>query len=115
MKDELLDRFGAVPKACEHLLTISELRSKAHKLGITEVKGRNGEISFTFKPDAAIKTENIGTLLLKHARKLSLYSKGVPPVFKYSYRPYGEVGKDEKMLLNNTEMLINDMTELLLN
>lgn len=114
MRDELLDRFGKVPKACEHLLTISEIRSKAHRLGVTEIRGRNGDIAFTFKPDAQIKVENIGLLLTRYAKKLTLYSKGVPPVFRYSYRTYGEVGKDEQLLLENTEAIVNDMTELLL-
>lgn len=114
MRDELVDRFGKVPKACEHLLKISELRSMAHRLGITEVRGRNGEITFTFKPDAKIKTEKIGDLLLKHLKNLSLYTKTMPPVFTYSYRPYGEVGKDEVILLENAGTVIKDMSELLL-
>lgn len=113
MRDELVDRFGKVPLACEHLLTISELRSKAHKLGITEVRGRNGEITFTYKRDANINTANIGELLRKYLKHLSLYTKG-DPVFTYSYRPYGEVGKDEQMLLDNTELLINEMTSYFL-
>ncbi len=113
MKDELMDRFGEVPLPCENLLRISELRNKAHKLGITDVKGRNGEIIFTFKKDAKIKTENIGELLRRHLKQLSLYAKG-NPAFTYSYRTIGEVIKDEKLLLDNTEMFINEMIEYLL-
>ncbi|MBR5762548.1 MAG: transcription-repair coupling factor, partial [Lachnospiraceae bacterium] len=114
MRDELKDRFGTVPKACEHLLRISGLRNAAHRLGITEVRGRNGEISFTFKPDAAIKTENIGTLLTRHKKNLTLFAKAVPPVFTYRYRTVGEVGQDEKLLLEKTEKMIEEMTEYLL-
>lgn len=113
MRDELVDRFGKVPLACEHLLTISNMRSKAHKLGITEVRGRNGEITFTYKKDAKIKTENIGMLLTKYMKKLNLSTKG-DPVFTYYYRPYGEVGKDEAMLLENTELIIDEMYNYLL-
>jgi transcription-repair coupling factor (superfamily II helicase) len=114
MRDELKDRFGTVPKACEHLLRISGLRNAAHRLGITEVRGRNGEISFTFKPDASIKTENIGTLLTRHKKNLTLFAKAVPPVFTYRYRTVGEVGQDEKLLLEKTEKMIEEMTEYLL-
>jgi transcription-repair coupling factor (superfamily II helicase) len=116
MRDELLDRFGAVPRECEQLLKISELRNKAHKLGILEVKGRNGEIKFTYKKDANIRTENIPILLNKHSKrgdKLGLFPKG-DPIFTYSYIPYGEVRKDEKDLLDNTETIINEMCENLL-
>lgn len=112
-RDELLDRFGKIPKPCEHLLRISFIRSQAHKLGITEIRGRNGEITFTFKPDANIRTENIGTLLQKHAKHLSLYTKTMPPVFTYSYRICGEVGRDEALLLDNTQKVVEDMISLL--
>lgn len=113
MYDELLDRFGKVPVQCENLLLISQLRSKAHKLGITEVRGRNGEIIFTFRKDARINTANIGALLQKHIKQLTLFTKG-DPEFTYRYRPYGEVNKDGKLLLDNTAMIIEDMVNYLL-
>lgn len=112
MHDELKDRFGDVPKACENLLKISELKSKAHKLGITDIRGRNGEIKFSFKSDADIAASNIPSLLLKHLNKLTFYIKGGE--FTYSYRTVGEVTQDEELLLNNTEMILNDMMEFLL-
>ncbi|MBP5152317.1 MAG: transcription-repair coupling factor, partial [Lachnospiraceae bacterium] len=37
MRDELIDRFGAVPAACEHLIRISLIRGRAHKLFITDL------------------------------------------------------------------------------
>lgn len=112
MRDELRDRFGAVPESVENLLLISEIRAKAHALYITEVRGRVGEITFTFKKDANIKTERIGDLLMKYLKQLSLYAKG-NPVFTFSYKPYGETIKDERLLLDTTSMVIDDMTELL--
>lgn len=108
MLDELKDRFGEVPKSAENLIKIATLRNKAHKLYITDVKGRNGEISFAFRTDARIKTENIGVLLNKYARSLTLNTKGTP-VFTFSYRPVGEVIQDERILLENTELILNEM------
>ena len=113
MREELTDRFGKVPDPCEHLLVISELKSMAHALGITDLKGRNGEIRFTFKPDAHIRTENIGALLRRYLKRLTLYTKGTP-VFVYNYRPVGEVGQDEKLLLDSTREILNNMTAYLL-
>ena len=112
MSDELRDRFGTVPKECGNLLKISELKSKAHKLGITDIRGRNGEIKFLFKADANIDAANIPSLLLKHLKKLTFYLKGGE--FTYSYRTVGEVTKDEELLLSNTEMILADMMEFLL-
>ncbi len=42
MKEELLDRFGTVPKSVDNLLRIALLRAQAHKLYIMEIKGRPG-------------------------------------------------------------------------
>lgn len=111
MEEELIDRFGELPNECKNLLYISSIRFKAHKLGITDIKGRNGEIVFTFKKDAVINIANIDTLLKKHWGKLTLYSK--TPAFTYSYRPVGEVMQDEELLLTNTTKLVEEMLEYL--
>ncbi|MEG2310869.1 MAG: transcription-repair coupling factor, partial [Clostridia bacterium] len=44
--DELLDRYGALPKATENLIKIVEIRNKARKLGITKIVGTNNFIKF---------------------------------------------------------------------
>jgi transcription-repair coupling factor (superfamily II helicase) len=113
MYSELIDRFGAIPKSVENLLKVSKMRIKAHKLFISEVKGRNGEVTFTFLPDAAIKVENIDALIKKHAKKLTLYTKGVP-VFTYRYPIANEVNKDEALLMLNTDKLLSDMVDMLI-
>ena len=46
MKDELLDRFGEIPKSVDNLLRIALIRVGAHRLYMTEVKGKNGRITF---------------------------------------------------------------------
>ncbi|MCR5278625.1 MAG: transcription-repair coupling factor [Lachnospiraceae bacterium] len=112
MREELRDRFGTLPPAVEHLIRISLLRIKAHKLYISDIKGVNGRISFTFRPDAKINVANIDTLLKNHRKDLTLHSTGAPE-FILTYRPVGEVIKDEKLLLETTENMIDEMTELL--
>ncbi len=114
MQDELRDRYGKIPPSVENLLSISTMRMKGKKLGISEVRGLKGEIRFTFLPTANINTDNIGNLLLLYNGKLKLAPKGLP-VFTYKYYPTGEVLQDEKTLLENTETIINDMYSLLLN
>ena len=69
MKEELLDRFGEVPKSVENLLRIALIRVLAHELYITEVKGRNGELKLTMRPDAAIRVENIPTICLLYTSR----------------------------------------------
>ncbi|MDE6663226.1 MAG: transcription-repair coupling factor [Lachnospiraceae bacterium] len=113
MKEELLDRFGKIPKSVENLLRIAMIRVSAHRLYMTEIKGKNELIQFLFTPDAAIVVENIPLLLNKYKEKLVFDAKGIPS-FRYRYRKYAVVEKDEEMLLSLTEELLEDMSDLLL-
>lgn len=112
MKEELLDRFGNTPTAVENLLRIALIRVSAHKLYITELKGRNGEIKFTLKPDAGIRPEQIPVLLQKY-EKLSFNHKGTP-FFLFRYKKCDIVEQDSQMLLAHTEELLTSMREILL-
>ena len=39
MKDELSDRYGSIPSCASNLLMVALIKSKAHKIGIMEIKG----------------------------------------------------------------------------
>ncbi len=112
MKEELLDRFGEIPKSVENLLRIALIRVQAHKLYMSEIKGRNEEIKFTLHPEAKIKIEQIPALLEQYKRKLQFSPKGVP-CFIYRYKKYGVVEKDAEKLLELTEELLNNMSNIL--
>ncbi len=112
MKEELLDRFGEIPKSVDNLLRIALIRVKAHKLYMPEVKGKNEEIRFLFNRDAGIQVENIPKLLKKYP-KLSFQAKGTP-LFTFRYKKCGMVERDAEMLLNFTEELLEAMEEELL-
>lgn len=111
MREELLDRFGETPTAVINLFRISMIRVQAHKLYITEIKGKNGEIRFTLKTDARIHAERIPELLKKH-EKLSFNYKMIS--FLYRYKKCGMVERDAQTLLELTEQLLRDMTVILL-
>ena len=59
MKDELLDRFGEIPKSVDNLLRIALIRVAAHKLYMTDIKGKNEKITFLFRPDAEVNPAKI--------------------------------------------------------
>lgn len=129
MQDELIDRFGEVPKCADNLLRIAILKAAAHKLGIESVKGRVstnsgtsandclngsssvsltcGEIMITMRTDAPIEVANIPAVLAACGRKLSFGAKGTP-VFKYRFDKTGLVEKDEELLLSTAEWLIEE-------
>ena len=107
MKEELLDRFGEIPKSVDNLLRIALIRVKAHKLYMPEVKGKNEEIRFLLNRDAKIKVENIPNLLKKYPR-LTFQPKGTPS-FSFRYKKCGMVERDAEMLLAFTEELLESM------
>ena len=109
MKEELLDRFGETPVAVENLFRISMIRVNAHKLYITDIKGKNGEIQFTLKADAKIYAERIPQFLEKH-EKLSFNYKMAS--FLLRYKKCGMVEKDAQILLELTENFLRDMEAL---
>ncbi|WMC94097.1 transcription-repair coupling factor [Kineothrix sp. MB12-C1] len=111
MKEELLDRFGEIPKSVDNLLRIALVRVNAHKLYMPEVKGQNGEIRFSLNTDAKIKVENIPVLLKKYP-KLTFNAKAAS--FCFRYPKCGMVERDAENLLTFTEELLLNMKEILL-
>ena len=113
MKEELLDRFGAVPESVENLLRISLIRVKAHQIYGTELKGKKDRLVLTMHEHAPLLVENIPKILKKHEGRLLFSPKGVP-VFTYKLYPTGFLKKDEEALLQAAEELLEDMEKELL-
>ncbi|MBR1848051.1 MAG: transcription-repair coupling factor [Lachnospiraceae bacterium] len=113
MKEELLDRFGEIPHSAANLLRIAGIRIKAHRLYVTEIKGKNGELMLTMRPDAKLRVDAIPALLKKYKKKMTLQTKGTP-YFLLHYVKTGIIEKDEENLLKAIEMVLTDMTESLL-
>lgn len=112
MKDELLDRFGAIPESVENLLRIALIRESAHKLYMTEVKGKNERIQFVFKTGAKLNPAGVPKLVKAHKEELKFITYG-SPTFVYRYRKTGLAEKDARLLLDLTEQLLAEMAEAL--
>ena len=113
MKEELLDRFGTVPKSVDNLLRIALLRAQAHKLYIMEIKGRPGELRFVYRPDARVHGENIPMLFEQYGNSLKFLPQG-NPVFTYQFKRSNGVEKNSEDLLSQAEQMIKDMQRCLL-
>jgi len=111
MKEELLDRFGEIPKSVDNLLRIALIRVRAHNLYMSEIRGKNEEIRFQMNADAKIRTEEIPALLKRYPR-LTFHTKGVP-MFLFRYKKCGMVERDAERLLEATEGLLEAMTQML--
>ncbi len=113
MKDELLDRFGEIPKSVDNLLRVAMIRMQAHRLYVTEVKGKSEVLRLTMKQDAKIKVEGIGELITASRTGLRFNAKGTP-WFETRYRKGGMVERDEENLLLLTENVLDEMEKYLL-
>ena len=108
MRDELLDRFGEVPRSVDNLLRIALIRVAAHRLYMAEVRGKNERILFTFRPDAKIRVERIPGLVKKYRDRLAFTAYG-NPFFTYKYKKSGIIEKDAEALLRDCEELLGVM------
>ncbi|MBR6478812.1 MAG: transcription-repair coupling factor [Lachnospiraceae bacterium] len=113
MRDELLDRFGEIPVSADNLLRIALIRENAHKLFLTDVKGRPGQVTFVFRPDAQIDPNGIPKLLAVFRKEITFTAHGNPTLV-LKYQRAGLVETDEAQLLDKTEEMLGIMTQLLL-
>lgn len=112
MKDELLDRFGEIPKSVDNLLRIALIRMAAHRLYMTEIRGKNERILFIFHPKAALNPAGIPELLRRHGKNLAFtsYEKAF---FTLKYTKTGMKEKDGELILGRTEKLLEEMRGLM--
>lgn len=110
MTDELLDRFGEIPRSVDNLLRIALIRVAAHKLGMTEIKGRKESITFTFIGSAPLNGEKIPEFVRSFRGKLFFTAYG-NPYFTLKITSTGLVETDELQQLDLTEQLLVRMAE----
>ncbi|MCD8225262.1 MAG: transcription-repair coupling factor [Clostridiales bacterium] len=82
MQDELIDRFGEIPKAVENLLAIALLKAMAHRAYVTEVRMNRQEIRLTMYPEAKIDAAGIPALVGEYGGVLK-FQPAQPPYFSY--------------------------------
>lgn len=107
MQDELRDRFGSLPKSADNLLRIALLKADAHKLGIAEIKGGGGRITFLMREDAPIRVEGIPEALAMGKGKLTFSPKGTP-MFTYRYESSPLVEQAEEDLMCAAEWVVRE-------
>ena len=112
MQDELIDRFGDVPKPVQNLLQIAVIRTMAHQIYATEVKGDRKEIKILMYPKAKLQIEHMEELLNRYkGNTLRLVTSGNVPYF-ICYNRKNE-NKDVEQMLNFVKKLLSDIKMLL--
>lgn len=115
MQDELIDRFGDMPKSAMNLLTIALIKSMAHKVGAIEVKGKtaggNWLTVIKMYEKALIDVEKIPEFIEKYGRELR-FTVDKEPFFSYTINKKNY--KDAESYLSVVRTLLEDMRENLL-
>ena len=82
MTEELIDRFGDIPKKVQQLLVIASLKSLAHSVYVTAIEQKGEEIRFTMYEKAKIDPSGIPKFLDSYKNDL-IFRAEEPPYFLY--------------------------------
>jgi transcription-repair coupling factor (superfamily II helicase) len=110
MTEELIDRFGDIPKKVQQLLHIAALKSLAHAAYVTAVEQKGSDFKFTLYEKAKLDPQKIPGLLQRYGNKL-VFRAEEPPYFFYQKkgRSGKETGEDTIQLLRK---ILEDIREL---
>ena len=91
MTEELIDRFGDIPRKVQQLLHIAALKGLAHSAYVTAVEQKGESYRFVMYEKAKIDPQRIPPLLQKYGNTL-VFKTEEPPCFVYHKR--GRSGKE---------------------
>ena len=78
MEDELMDRFGELPKPALNLLQVAVIKNMANQAYITEIKGNRREVRITMYEKAMIDVSKIPDLIKKMKQNLKFKTDKIP-------------------------------------
>lgn len=104
MTEELIDRFGDIPKKVQQLLVIASLKSLAHSVYVTAIEQKGEEIRFTMHEKAKIDPSGIPKFLDSYKNDL-IFRAEEPPYFLYCRK-----GRNKK---SNTENVLDTVRRIL--
>ena len=88
MLEELIDRFGDLPKTVMNLLAVARVKAEAHQAYVTEIRQNGREVSITLFEQARIDPSVIPPFLEKYRRRLEFRAGGSP---RFLFRPEGNM------------------------
>ena len=112
MLEELIDRFGDVPRKVQQLLSIAHLKALAHSVYVVSVEQKGEMIHFTMYEKAKVHVERIPLLLEKFKGNLK-FTIDTNPYFTYQKISRNKKDKDEdvielvKNVLNKIKALLD--------
>lgn len=103
MQDELMDRFGDIPRSVENLLKIASIRALAHQAYVTEVVINRQEVRLTMYQKAKLQVDKIPDMVRSYKGDLKLVPGDVPSFYYIDRRNKNQdslemMGKAEEIL-----------------
>lgn len=109
MTDELIDRFGDIPKSALTLMKIAYIKTKCHRNFITEIKGNRSEIKIKMYNRAQINPAGIPGIVSPKGSRMK-FTNGENPFFTYYFLP-SEI-KNTEEYLNTIDILVDEIGSL---
>jgi len=81
--EELIDRFGDLPKSVENLLFIAKIKTMAHKAYFTEVAQKGETLKFTLYEKAKIDVAKLPEFVEAYGNNLKFTADAKAPYFTY--------------------------------
>ncbi len=110
MLEELIDRYGDVPRKVQQLLTIAMLKALAHSAYVIAVEQKGDVFKFVMYEQAKVKVERIPDLLAKYKGSLN-FKVDTNPYFIYQKKARNKKEKDEDVL-ELVKNVLNDIKSL---
>ena len=98
MTEELLDRFGDIPKKVEKLLKVAALKTMAHAAYVTSVEQKGVRFVFTMYERARVAPQRIPELIESFHGDLSIRTDTQAPCFFYEKKGRNRKGETEDPL-----------------
>ena len=110
--EELIDRFGDLPKSVENLLFIAKIKSMAHRAYFTEVAQKGETLKFTLYEKARINVAEIPAFVAAYGTNLKFTTDAKAPYFTYFLK---KNSRDKNAdALEILERFLGDVTKTLL-
>jgi len=111
MLEELIDRFGDVPKKVQQLLHIAHLKALAHSIYVISIEQKGMEFKFTMYERANVRVQEIEGLLERYKGSM-IFRVEANPYFMY-FKQGKHVKEKDENILNLVKSVLTDIGSLI--
>ena len=111
MMEELIDRFGDIPRKVQQLLSIALLKALAHSAYVIAVEQKGEVFKFVMYEKAHVNVQKIPSLIEKYRGNLK-FTVDTNPYFTYQKKGKNKKEKDED-IIELVKNVLNDIKSLI--